>query len=195
MPTGYTSKIGDGQNFDDFIWGCARAMGALVSMRDEPADAPIPEKIGKNDYYSKELEKAGEKITKLQLMTAEEILLLIDMENIEKKIEADKSRKKEEALRKSYNNMLDKVIKWIPPTNDHAEFKSFMIQQIKDSIKWDCGYSSEFVPIEEDAKAWYDREFKRLNDDWKYYTEQLEKEEARNKSRNLWIKQLRDSLK
>ena len=44
MPIGYTSKLHDGdQPFNEFIMSCARAFGALVTMRDDPNDAPIPE--------------------------------------------------------------------------------------------------------------------------------------------------------
>ena len=194
MPTGYTHKIGEGQSFDDFIWGCARAMGALISMRDEPADAPIPKEIGSSDIYKKKAEELGEKITKLQLMTAEEILFTIDLENIERKIEADKSKKRERALFKSYHDMKEKVSEWIPPTDGHVEFKDFMLQQINSSIKWDCGYSHEYTLVEPDAKAWYDKQFELLNEDWKYYIKKMDEEEERNKGKNLWVKQLRDSL-
>jgi hypothetical protein len=36
MPTGYTAAIKDGISFEKFVWDCARGMGALVMMRDEP---------------------------------------------------------------------------------------------------------------------------------------------------------------
>jgi hypothetical protein len=45
MPTGYTAPIADGMTFEQFALGCARAFGALVTMRDEPSDAPIPERL------------------------------------------------------------------------------------------------------------------------------------------------------
>jgi len=38
MPTGYTNCIKDGVTFEQFVWKCARAMGALVMMRDEPSN-------------------------------------------------------------------------------------------------------------------------------------------------------------
>ena len=45
MPTGYTAPIKDGISFNDFMWGCARAFGALIMMRDDPPGTPIPERF------------------------------------------------------------------------------------------------------------------------------------------------------
>lgn len=40
MPTGYTDAIKDGISFNQFILSCARAFGALITMRDEPSSVP-----------------------------------------------------------------------------------------------------------------------------------------------------------
>lgn len=42
MPTGYTHKIKDGMTFKEYALRCARNFGALMDMRDDPMDAPIP---------------------------------------------------------------------------------------------------------------------------------------------------------
>ena len=46
MPTGYTVALYEGKDvtFEDFVMGCSRAFGALISLRDEP-NAPIPEEF------------------------------------------------------------------------------------------------------------------------------------------------------
>lgn len=45
MPTGYTAALHDGeQEFEDFFWGAARAMGAFVTLRDSPK-AKIPDEF------------------------------------------------------------------------------------------------------------------------------------------------------
>ena len=59
MPTGYTARLCDGeQTFKDFAMLCARACGALIEMREDPMDAPIPEKIKRSSYYDEALSKA-----------------------------------------------------------------------------------------------------------------------------------------
>lgn len=39
--------------------------------------------------------------------------------------------------------MLDQVQLWQPPTDDHMGLKEFMIQQIEESIKFDCASYAE----------------------------------------------------
>ena len=60
MPTGYTLELYDGKDitFEEFVLKCARAFGALINMRDEPRDAPIPERFEPSYYHLKELIKA-----------------------------------------------------------------------------------------------------------------------------------------
>ena len=45
MPTGYTAGILEGETFEQYALQCAKAFGALVMMRDEPSDAPIPDQF------------------------------------------------------------------------------------------------------------------------------------------------------
>lgn len=51
MPTGYTADLHDGKDvtFDQFVKQCARGMGALVTLRDAPWDAPLPERFEPSD--------------------------------------------------------------------------------------------------------------------------------------------------
>ncbi len=51
MPTGYTDAVKDGITFDQFVLGCARGMGALVMMRDEPSGTPIPERFEPSRFF------------------------------------------------------------------------------------------------------------------------------------------------
>ena len=68
MPTGYTLDLYDGKDitFEEFALRCARAFGALISMRDEPIDAPIPERFEPSDYHLKELEKAKKRLKEVK---------------------------------------------------------------------------------------------------------------------------------
>ena len=68
MPTGYTLDLYDVKDitFEEFALRCARAFGALISMRDEPIDAPIPERFEPSDYHLKELEKAKKRLKEVK---------------------------------------------------------------------------------------------------------------------------------
>lgn len=69
MPTGYTAAIADGISFTNYAMGCARAFGALIEMRDEPSDAPIPEEFKPSTYHLEELQKAQKKLHNLCKMS------------------------------------------------------------------------------------------------------------------------------
>ena len=106
-----------------------------------------------------------------------------------------KETKKSKELKKKYNKMLEKIEEWIPPTSDHIELKNFMKKQIEMSFS-DCEmlYSEKDIiklPLEQYK---YEQE-KSLLDDLDYYMKEWVKETKRTSDRNLWIKQLRDSLK
>ena len=59
MPTGYTYPVADGTitEFSKFALNCSRAFGVLMHMRDEPIDAPIPDKIEPTSYYKNQLDE------------------------------------------------------------------------------------------------------------------------------------------
>jgi hypothetical protein len=63
--TGYTAGIESGEykSPKDFLKRCLRQFGVLISMRDEPLNAPIPKEIKVDSYYPNELKEA-EKIYK-----------------------------------------------------------------------------------------------------------------------------------
>jgi len=72
MPTGYTAGVQDGKitEFSDFALNCARAFGALITMRDDPQDTPIPEKFeARTSYYDERLENAKDLMTEILTLT------------------------------------------------------------------------------------------------------------------------------
>lgn len=68
MPTGYTEAVQSGEvtEFRDFALRCARAMGALIMMRDDPMDAPIPDEFKPSDWNRKQLDKARFRLADVQ---------------------------------------------------------------------------------------------------------------------------------
>lgn len=73
MPTGYTADLMEkGMEFKPFVLQCARAFGALITMRDDSLDAPIPEKFEPDDYHIKKLAEAIQEQKRLQSMTDDE---------------------------------------------------------------------------------------------------------------------------
>ena len=69
MPSGYTENIYYGKEvtFKDFALGCARAFGACVMQRDDPADVK-PKIMPEESYHTEKLKelKKFKKPTKAQ---------------------------------------------------------------------------------------------------------------------------------
>ena len=74
MPTGYTARVKDGTvtEFKDFAMGCARAMGACISMREAAHDAEIPEQFEPSPYHTEQLAKAKADLAAFEAMTEAE---------------------------------------------------------------------------------------------------------------------------
>lgn len=188
MPTGYTAIIADGVDFQTFVMKCARAMGALITMRDDPDSAKIPEKFEPSDYHPKEIKKAQAMLAQLSKMSLKQ-----SQHAAQKSYEDELTRRQlriseDGILRQKYNEMLNKVRAWQPPSPDHIEFKKFMIGQIEGSIKQDCSllayYRSQPIPLLT-AQEWLKKEQDQALRDLEYHI---------RASSRTWVQQLRKSL-
>lgn len=200
MPTGYTADLCDGKDvsFEGFALNCARAFGALVSLRDEP-DAEIPDEFKVDEYYVKKFEEAKEELEKVKSMTDEELA-----EDAKQFYEYEKAHfttliNDAVATRKRYENMLEQVEQWEPPTEKHIELKKFMIDQLNESIRFDTStsYYEEALAklsletVEEARK----NRLKVYEDNFNYRKTQLEEQKGIMKDRTEWVSELRKSLK
>lgn len=193
MPTGYTAAIADGITFKQYALNCARAFGALVLMRDDPADAPIPERFEPNDYHANELQNASARLSTLRLMSPAEAEIAAQNEYDEAVARENKYAKERAELHQKYDAMLAQVVAWQAPTPDHVKYKEFMEEQIRDSIRWDCrGYSAP--PLRLSATEWLTEAIKKAEHDIEYHTKHHAEEVERTNTRNTWIKALRDAL-
>jgi hypothetical protein len=192
MPSGYTENIYYGKEvaFKDFALGCARAFGACVMQRDDPADVK-PKIMPEESYHTEKLKNLGE----FKKPTEAEF------ESYVKETIADyeKSIKEKNELKKRYSDILEKAKNWQPPTKEHERLKAFMIEQLTDSRSFDCGgldyYEHEIKVVS--AMTYKDYVTKKLTEHNRSI-ERHKEYEARDinniKQRNKWIKDLYDSL-
>ena len=140
MPTGYTAGILDGttKTFNDYAKICSRAF--MIHLRDESMGSEY-KKSEVSTYHSERIEEAEDDIARLATITDEE---LIEQEKIKlidsKKYHLDaieKARVDEIKL----NEFLEKAKAYVPPTLAHDGIATFMVSQLKDTIKHDCGGS------------------------------------------------------
>ena len=197
MPTGYTAAIADDITFDDFVMGCARGMGALAMMRDEPANATIPERFEPSDYHTKKIAEATATIDRLAGMTEAEAEQAASDAH-EAAIAAQAAAiHRNDTLREKYSAMLAKVEAWQAPSADHDGLKKFMVEQIAQSIDFDCDnryYRDQKHPKLTGAE-WRAQEEAKARKSIAYHEAENAKEIERTEARNTWLRQLRESLK
>jgi hypothetical protein len=197
MPTGYTAAIADDITFDDFVMSCARGIGALVMMRDEPANAPIPERFEPSDYHTKKIAEVTAALGRLADMTdAEAEQSACDAYAAAITAQAAAIHRND-TLREKYNAMLAKVEAWQSPSDDHEWLKKFMVVQIMSSIDFDC--NNRYYRDQKHAKLtgaeWRAQEEAKARKDIAYHEAENAKEIERTEARNTWLRQLRESLK
>jgi hypothetical protein len=193
MPTGYTAPIGEGQSFPDFVMSCARAFGALVTMRDEPSDAVIPDEFVPTDHHVKNIKRLKSKLASIEKLTQEEVREAAHLEFVDTVHQRDAWRTEKMMLRDKYEEMLEKVNAWTPPSNDHYGLKRFMIQQIEESIRHDCWeYDDELV--EDPPDVWLSKKKEAIHKSIAYHEKEDREERERVAGRNRWVRELRWSL-
>lgn len=199
MPTGYTAKIADGITFEEYALGCARAFGALIMMRDEPTDAPIPESFEPETYNTRHVAETRDRIAKLNAMTPAQREKACRDYVDKRTAEISASEQRDRDLLKKYETMLKAVDAYNAPSSEHVEYKKFMRTQIEESIKFDCGLGSWRIEERNGLDSmtpalWYEREMNQATCDLKYHTKAQGEEEECAAKRTKWVKLLRESL-
>ena len=195
MPTGYTAPVQDGTitELRPFVLRCARAFGALILMRDEAMDAPIPERFApRTDYHDRAIEAAQDTLRELPKLTSRECdhRAQVELETaLAKHVESERER---DAQERRYKAMLAKVEEW-KPAPECAELKTYMVKQLRESIDFDCGHRRE-APTRLPGTRWRDAKLAMAERDIEYHTAERVKEIVRTERRNAWLAALRASL-
>lgn len=195
MPTGYTEIIDEkleACTFEEFVWRCARGMGAFIMMRDEPMNAPIPERFEPETFYRDAVEKHRRRILELESMTDEQAAAAALVEREEEVARNAKWRADATATRGQYWRIRDLVAAWQPPTQEHAGLKTFMLEQLATGAP-----NSEWVPEAPPNLAlgeWRRLRLERARKDLEFAEAEWQKSVERTESRNRWIAALRASV-
>lgn len=194
MPTGYTAAVKDGITFEQFVWSCARAFGALVLMRDDPAGAPIPERFEPSDWNAKKLAGARDRLATLEVMSDADAAANARTD-YEQAVERHRERLAEiQALSDKYHAMLARVVQWTPPTPEHQGLKDFMAEQLRQSIDFDCSTKYLTAPLLLPGAAWREAQIAQARKDIEYHAKEHAEEVERTESRNAWLRDLRESV-
>ncbi len=195
MPTGYTANVENGKVTDlrSFALQLARGMGALVMMRDDPWDAPIPEQFEPSDYHSKKIIELNDQIFNLRAMSTEHAQAAADQALVEHLEREAKYREEHGLKQQRYGNMIAKVEAW---QNAPEGLKEFALQQLNEGRKFDCGgeYKSYTKAPTGDGGAWRNDELNELTRRVLYHSKEQANEIKRTAERNVWLAQLHASL-
>lgn len=195
MPTGYTAPVQSGKvaTLNEFAMQCARAFGALITMRDDPLGAPIPDKIEpQTSYHDKALAEAHAALAEMRSLTPEQA----EYRALKAYDEATAShmayaREKDEQ-RGRYEAMLEKVEAWQAP-EEVSGLRSFMLKQLRESIDFDCGHQSP-APERLMGEKWRAEMVEKAERDIAYHTKARAEEVDRAADRTRWLTTLRTSL-
>jgi hypothetical protein len=132
MPTGYTAPIEEDPTFtfEQYVWRCARAFGALIMMRDEPMDARVPERFEPSGYYARELGKERARLLELEGMSAEAVVAARNAAHQQARERVENSNRESSEKLERYRAIRSQVEAWEPPSPDHVGLKRFMLEQI-----------------------------------------------------------------
>lgn len=194
MPTGYTADVADGKvtEFHDFALNCARAFGALIALRDYP-EAPIPAAFKPHTWSKDRLAEEEAKLKELESLTPKQAELRAFREYEEAARDRRRLNEKNELQRERYETMLVKVRSWKIPSPDHAEMKKFMVDQLEESIRFDCNYVYN-EPTRLSGAAWLEERITKAKNSIAYHTREWQKEVERTEESNRWVADLRASL-
>ena len=197
MPTGYTADVQSGKvtDFSEFAMQCARSSGALGMMRGEPSGAEIPETFKPSTYNAERLVEARAQLAKINAMTTDQREAAARSEYEAACASQERYETERGEQRARYQAMIDKVTVWTPPTPDHVGMKDFMLNQLAESIDFDCSPSFDRRPTMKKRDDWFSEAVSKAERDIEYHTKEHAKEVERAASRTAWIAALRQSLK
>lgn len=200
MQTEYTYKLmGNGQSFNDFVMGCARAMEECITLRDEPSYTGITRQFKPDKSYAKYLKEKEALLAKLLIVKnkqSPEDYAILQLDSAIGRVKKFGASNIIEDAR--VDDMIRLVKAWLPPTSDHQELKQFMLKQLSTSRHSTNDYCEKEIGVLENLKNSPQNYFELLiieaKVDVRGAQAGLEGETDRCKSRNAWIKALQESL-
>ncbi len=199
MATGHTMKLmHEGQTFNDFVLGCARAMGACISLRGMPSDTEIPEAFTPAASHTERLAKADSELEILRSvpLKGREARAIILLNTEIAWLEKLRTSSVEENSR--LINMALLVTAWQPPTKNHRGLKEFMLEQIRISRHITPSLcSAQIEKLHQLGKTplnYFDQSLLEAQKEVQMAQQSLDEEVSRCQSRTGWVKSLRDSL-
>jgi len=196
MPTGYTAGILDGKikDFPQFAKLCMRAFGATIHLRDESLDSEYEPRVP-SDYHLKAIEKANAALEKAKSSSDEDILAIVRADLLKSKEYHEKKIIECQENHKRLDDILIQAEAFSPPTPEHEGIKGFMINQLKETIRFDAKDEYHVENLENinaklnslNARTERAEMIAQATKDLSYHTLKHEEELKRCEESNAWV--------
>ena len=197
MPTGLTAALYEGKRevtFEEYALGVARHFGACITMRDDPSDAKIPDKFEASSYHTDEIKKARVKLVEIGVWDAARWQDEADRDYKEKCKQHEERLAEKLARKARYEAMLEKARQFKAPTPDHKEYAKMLVDQLEQSIDWDCSASYMDKPTKQTKWEFKADTIKQLTKNIEYHESSHREEVERAEKRTAWVQALRDAI-
>lgn len=164
-----------------------RSFDITTHQRDDALDAPLKAREA-SAYHPKTLATAKEHIAKVDAMSTEECAQAAQAEYEAVKKRLEESIEKTQQQRASLETALEQAHAFIPPTNKHKNLKNVMVQELEDTIRFDCDAShlkeqlANLKPLS--GEEWHAEQMKAIN---------FERCNRLNRS-NIWVQQAIEAI-
>lgn len=195
MPTAYTQPLYDNEpiTFEQFVLRCAHAMGAAAMQSDEGLDTPIrPRTV--NDTYVQHVKNAVTALAEAFERADEEWAQLQSTEIEKARLFHHDYLARKKGVYRRYRDMASLVKAWKPPTAEHDDLKTFMLEQIRTAQVFDVSSYEPEIPAAVDVAEYREREIGRLSRELEQRTKYLQEERQRVRDQNAWLTALHASL-
>lgn len=209
MPTGLNAPLVDGEDTSlrGMLVRCAYQYGALVQYRDSNIDRnELPEKARPMDqerepYQVKALRQYKAEKESFTAKTREQQQQEMDAFYQGQVRQWWETKNEHDEIFERVKKVRDEALAWEPPTEDHVNYKEFVISQIDSAIEHDCRYA-QFNGPEDDPHGprqqrlddWIDDKLDFLDRIIEMYEKDSGEAEERVEEAQDWLDNLREAL-
>lgn len=180
MPSGYTSKLYDGeQSFEDFARDCFSSFAG--------------EDLSSSQYVT-ELDDSVTRFKSLATMSEFEIKEYCDAFNRKRQADYEALIERKEKVLARYNDMIARVERWECPKSCE-KIKTLMLKQLMESAEHDCDQENVPPPGVLSPIEWFQREVSGVSEAIEFYTTQLEQWSLATQKRRAMIAEFEESIK
>jgi methionyl-tRNA formyltransferase len=194
MPTGYTYVIAeDNCSFNEYVWRCIEA---FLPERREDNTGRIPLTVEPRTWHLEQLEQEKAELIRLRGLSDAECEAEANKEYATRIAARIDSLEDKIDVKSRYEAMLEQVKAWNPPDEIYTEFKKFMIEQIEQSISYDCSSHKYVLPpvTKQTGEQWRQEQIDISLKNIQYEAEYYQKDLDRTAHRNEFVQKLHASV-